>query len=172
MRRRSRTYKRFYRRPSRLFWIAVAALTVLILTLRLAVFHTVRIEGSSMEDSLHSGDIVLVSRITGETERGAIVECRFPGRSGTYIKRLVGLPGETVEIMNGISYINEQALPEPYLTSPAADYSIVLGEDEYLLLGDNRAESYDSREADMGPIGSEDIIGRVVLSLWPPKTIN
>lgn len=172
MRRQSRTHKRLYRRPSRIFWPTVVALAALILILRLAVFHTVRIEGSSMKDTLHSGDIVLVSRIAGKPERGDIVECRFPGRSGTYVKRLTGLPGETVEIRSGTTYVNGQAVPEPWLTSFAEDYSIALGTDEYLLLGDNRAESYDSREADMGPIGREDIIGRVIFSLWPPKIIN
>ena len=98
MRRFSRSHKRFRRRTSPLFWIVLAAIALVILILRLAFFHTVRIEGSSMENSLRSGDIALVTCMTGEPQRGDIVECRFPGRSGTYVKRLIGLPGEHVEI--------------------------------------------------------------------------
>lgn len=172
MRRFSRSRKRFRRRTSPLFWIVLAAIALLILILRLTFFHTVRIEGSSMENTLRSGDIALVTRMTGEPQRGDIVECRFPGRSGTYVKRLIGLPGEHIEIKNGISYIDGAAIPEPWLTSYPDAYSISLGEDEYLVLGDNRAESYDSREADMGPISREDMIGRVLFVLWPPRSIK
>ena len=172
MRRFSRSHKRFRRRASPLFWILPAAVALIILVLRLTFFHTVRIEGSSMENSLRSGDIALVTCMTGEPQRGDILECRFPGRSGTYVKRLIGLPGEHVEIKNGITYVNDQAVPEPYLTSYPEAYSVLLNEDEYLVLGDNRAESYDSREEDMGPISKEDIIGRVRFVLWPPRSIN
>ena len=64
------------------------------------MFHTVRIEGTSMVDTLRGGDLALVTRFDyriGAPERGDIVECSFPGRSGTYIKRVIGLPGDTVE---------------------------------------------------------------------------
>ena len=105
MRRFSRSHKRFRRRASPLFWILPAAVALIILVLRLTFFHTVRIEGSSMENSLRSGDIALVTCMTGEPQRGDIVECRFPGRSGTYVKRLIGLPGEHVEIRYGISFV-------------------------------------------------------------------
>lgn len=172
MRRQSRTHKRFYRRPTRAFWVILVALAALILALRLTLFHTLRIEGSSMETTLRGGDIVLVTRLTGEPERFDILECRFPGRSGTYVKRLIGLPGEHVELRNGICYINGQAIPEPYLTSLPHDYSIMLAEDQYLMLGDNRAESYDSREADMGPISRTDLRGQLLFVLWPPRTIE
>ena len=172
MRRFGRSHKRFRRRTSPLFWIVLAAIALTILVLRLTVFHTVRIEGSSMEDSLRSGDIALVTRMAGTPERGDVVECRFPGRSGTYVKRLIGLPGEHVEIRNGITYIDGQAVPEPWLTSYPDDYAVTLEADAYLVLGDNRAESYDSREEDMGPISKEDIIGRVRFVLWPPRSIK
>lgn len=154
------------------FWGVVLLAAVAILALRLTTFHTLRIEGTSMEDTLSSGDIVLVMRTSAEPARGDIIQCRFPGRSGTYVKRVVGLPGESIEIRGGTTYVNGVSISEPYLSSRAEDYSIQLGADEYLVLGDNRAESYDSREADMGPISREDCIGQVVLGLWPPHTIN
>ena len=148
-------------------WIAIAAIAALILLMRLTLFHTVRIEGSSMENTLKSGDIALVSRLFGDPERFDIVECRFPGRSDTYIKRVIGLPGEEIQLSGYSLCINGKTMLESYLSTPAEDFSVSLGPDEYLVLGDNRAESYDSRENDMGMLRREDFIGRVQFILWP-----
>lgn len=154
----------------------IAGFAILCLCFHLFVFHTVRVEGTSMVDTLRSGDILLVTRFdyTGgrQPERGDIVECSFPNRSGTYIKRVIGLPGDTVEIIDSRTYVNGIALSEPYATGPSEDYRASLGEDEYLVLGDNRAESYDSRAEDMGFISSENLLGRVRLVLWPIKSIK
>lgn len=156
----------------RAFWIAAAVLAALILLGRLTLFHTVRIEGSSMETTLQSGDVVLVTRLFSPPERFDIVECRFPGRSGTYIKRVIGLPGETISLSGYSLSIDGETMLESYLSSPAEDYSVTLGEGEYLVLGDNRAESYDSREEDMGLLHREDFIGRARLSLLPLRALK
>jgi len=156
----------------RIFWIAFAVLALVLVALRLTFFHTVRIEGSSMEGSLMSGDIVLVTALHGPPERFDIVECRFPGRSDTYIKRVIGLPGENISLSGYSLTIDGETRLESYLSSPAEDFSIILGEDEYLVLGDNRSESYDSREEDMGLLGSKDFIGRVQLVLYPFRIIE
>ena len=170
VRRRKRTSRLTRRNPLRgVIWIAVFALICVLL--RLFVFHLVRIEGISMEDTLCSGEIALVTgfdyRFGAAPARGDVVECRFPGRVDTYVKRVIGLPGETVELREGKTYIDGAAISEPYVFSIAEDYSVSLGENEYLVLGDNRCESYDSRAADMGPIGKEDILGRVRLCVRP-----
>lgn len=170
VRRRKRTSRLNRRFPWRgCAWIVAFALVCVLL--RLFVFHLVRVEGSSMLDTLSGGDIVLATRFDyrfgGTPRRGDIVECRLPERVDAYIKRVVGLPGEMVEIVGGKTYIDGAPLDEPYVFSAQEDYRILLGEDEYLVLGDNRAESYDSRAEDIGPIGAEDLLGRVRLRIWP-----
>lgn len=131
----------------------------------------VRIAGNSMAKTLVSGDIILVTRpdyaFGGAPERGDIVECAFPGRDGRYVKRVIGLPGDTVEFVDGALFVNGQAVSEPYVTSQTEDIHAELGPDEYFVLGDNRAESYDSRAADMGCVSRDCILGRVRIILWP-----
>lgn len=154
-------------------WL-VAALVVLLaagigLLLRNAA-GTVRVAGVSMRDTLISGDLALVMRLDFKRDgvsRGDVVQCRFPGRENTYIKRIIGLPGDEIAFTGGKLTVNGVPVDEPYLSSPTDDYAVRLGRDEYLALGDNRAESYDSRMSDMGPIHSADILGRVRWILFP-----
>lgn len=156
--------------------LLVLAFLLLCLILEHFVVHAVRISGTSMVDTLRNGDLALVTRFDyrmgGSPQRGDIVECTFPGRSGTYIKRVIGLPGERVEILAGQTYIDGTALSEPYATGAAEDYRVELGVDEYLVLGDNRAESYDSRADDMGLLHRENFLGRVRMILWPLRKLN
>ena len=160
------------RRRKKFPLLPLLIIAVLILG-RIFVFHTLRIEGTSMNNTLKSGDVVLVlSLFGGEPSRGDIVECAFPGRDGTYVKRVVGLPGEFVEISGGNTIINGLMLTERYVSSEAQDYSVQLGADQYLLLGDNRAESYDCREKDIGPASLNAFKGKVVCSLWPFKSLT
>ena len=72
----------------------------------------------------------------------------------------------------GALTVNGQAVDEDYVSSPTGDYSVALGEGEYLVLGDNRQESYDSRMADMGPVGAEAFEGRVRFIIWPPNRVG
>ena len=141
------------------------------LVLRHWVATPVRIAGISMADTLLSGDIVLVTRwdsLTGALpERGSVIECTFPDRDGSYVKRLIGLPGESVEFSDGILIVDGRPLSEPYTSSRTDNFRAVLDTDEYLVLGDNRAESYDSRASDMGFISSSGFTGRVRWILWP-----
>ena len=154
------------------FRIALCILVLLILG-RIFLFRTVRIEGTSMNNTLKSGDIALVTRLLGrEIHRGDIVECEFPERDGTYVKRVIGLPGEMVEISGGSTRINGQAIRESYVSSEAKDYSVQLGENQYLLLGDNRAESYDCRAEDIGPADRSAILGKVSFGILPFGAID
>ena len=149
----------------------VAVLALVGASLRAWGVGFVRISGTSMNDTLQSGDLALVTRrgysLGGAPEFGQVVECRFPNRRGTYIKRVIGLPGDVIAFQDGGLRRNGAALSEPYVSSLTEDYTVALGGNEYLLLGDNRAESYDSRMEDMGPVGRDAFRGRVRWIVWP-----
>ena len=155
--------------------LAAVAVVALFAGAGLALRHwgvgTMRVLGASMNPTLQNGDVVLVLRASyaagGEPRRGDVVECAFPGREGTYIKRVVGLPGEQVAFSGGALYVDGALIEEGYVSGVTEDYSILLQQDQYLVLGDNRPESYDSRMSDMGPVRGQDLRGRVVFTLWP-----
>jgi signal peptidase I len=152
-------------------WLLALALAAgLGLFARTYVFTMTRVAGDSMEETLRTGDIALLTRfdyVSDPPARFNVVQLKFPGRDGKYLKRVIGLPGETVDIISGVVHINGTALNEPYARPSDDDYHVVLGENEYFVLGDNRAESYDSREADMGAVGADAFLGRVRAILWP-----
>ena len=136
-------------------------------------------EGASMENTLHNGDNLIVDKLSyrfHDPERFDIIVFPFQYQANTYyIKRIIGLPGETVQIMeDGSIYINGEKLEESYgreviqpETIGRAAEPIVLGEDEYFVMGDNRNNSSDSRTDIVGNIKREDIIGKAWLRIWP-----
>lgn len=133
--------------------------------------------GQSMESTLSGGDTVLLNdlsyRLTGPS-RGDIIAFRPGGgtSSHTYIKRVVGLPGETIQIKEGMIYINDSVYLEqkdfPKIEDPGlAESPITLGASEYFVLGDNRNDSEDSRYADIGCVDEDDIEGKVWFVISP-----
>jgi signal peptidase I len=154
--------------------LETALLTLVIfLAVRLAV-QNFRVEGSSMEPTLHTNQYLLVNKVgylVGQPHRGDIVVLRFPlDPRRDFIKRIVGLPGEQVEVKGGSVYVNGQALVEPYLLQrPAYTYPpTTLPSRQYFVLGDNRNNSDDSHVWNGLPRG--DIIGKAWVSYWPPST--
>ena len=137
------------------------------------------VDGASMENTLHNGDNLIVDKLSyrfHDPERFDIIVFPFKYQDNTYyIKRIIGLPGETVQIMeNGSIYINGERLDESYgmevikpETIGRAAEPIVLGDDEYFVMGDNRNNSSDSRTEIVGNIKREDIIGKAWLRIWP-----
>lgn len=137
------------------------------------------VEGSSMETTLSDKDNLIVDKITyrfNDPERFDIIVFPFKYQEDTYyIKRIIGLPGETVQIdQMGTIYINGEVLEESYGKEViAADNlglasePITLGADEYFVLGDNRNNSIDSRFEMVGNIHRDDIVGRAWLRMWP-----
>jgi signal peptidase I len=130
----------------------------------------IRVEGSSMEPSLHDGEFVVVNRLAyrwEKPERGDIVVFRFPlNPDRRFIKRVIGLPGDQVKIEDGGVSVNGETLEEPYIAAPprySGEWAI--GEEEVFVLGDNRNNSSDSQNWGMLPLN--DIIGRAILVYWP-----
>lgn len=135
----------------------------------------IRIESVSMENTLHPGNAVLVNRLAyqlGLPERGDIVVFDPPFDSPEpYIKRVIALPGEEVSIRDGIVYINNQPLQEPYLRErPASRGTWIVPEDAIFVMGDNRNNSSDSRN--WGPVPLENVIGRALFVYWPPDEMG
>ena len=137
------------------------------------------VEGASMENTLHNGDNLIVDKLSyrfHDPERFDIIVFPFQFQDNTYyIKRIIGLPGETVQIMDdGSIYINGEKLEENYCmevikpeTIGRAAEPIELGDDEYFVMGDNRNNSSDSRTEMVGNIKRENIIGKAWLRIWP-----
>jgi len=134
------------------------------------------VDGPSMEPSFVTGQRVIVSRVNyllGQPERGEIIVFDSPDRptiDPPLIKRLIGMPGETVEIRDSLVYINGVQLDEPYINEPCTrnceDRTWELGPDEYFVMGDNRNRSRDSRS--FGPVKHSHLIGEALVRYWPP----
>ena len=131
-----------------------------------------RIEGDSMEPNLHNGEYVLIDKISyllHPPERGDVVVFTPPNNERDYIKRVIGLPGDTVTIKGGQVYVNGVVLDEPYLKNlirgdmPAR----MVEAGRYFVMGDNRNNSSDSRA--FGTITPQSIVGRAWLVYWPPS---
>lgn len=159
-----------------LYLLGVLCLTWLVITF---VGQRTEVDGASMEPTLSNGDNLIVDKLSyrfRDPERFDIIVFPFKYKERTYyIKRIIGLPGETVQIdEQGNIYINGEVLSESYgreIIRPEnvglAAEPIVLDEDEYFVMGDNRNNSTDSRFAQVGNIKREDIIGRAWVRIWP-----
>ncbi|MBQ8150521.1 MAG: signal peptidase I [Clostridia bacterium] len=140
-----------------LSWIVTLGMAVIIaFTIRTFLFEPIRVDGESMCDTLQDGEIMLVTKpeyLFGDPQVGDVVVCHYPERGNTnFVKRVIGVPGDTITIENGVVYRNGEAVEEPYLTpsrNQGSYYDItepfVLGDDEYFVCGDNRDNSHDSR---------------------------
>ena len=155
---------------------------IIVIAIRLYVVQHVRVEGTSMEPTLHDGQHLLLEKLSykfKEIERFDIVVFQpFYDESDTfYVKRVIGLPGETVQIRDNIIFINDKPLEDIYgadafTEGKMAESRIQLGDNDYFVLGDNREVSKDSREEDVGLLNKESIIGRVWISLYPMDKIG
>jgi signal peptidase I len=178
-------------------------LALLIFLMVRGVVLNFRVDGNSMEPTLTHAEMLIINRraytsfdlnsilsavpgVDRETEdrrfifnppqRGDIVVFRPPGsNSDPYIKRIIGLPGDTVEVRDGSVFVNEQRLEENYVSSATYwrggdDSSLVVPEDEFFMLGDNRENSSDSRS--FGTVPKDNIIGKSWLAYWPPGSIE
>lgn len=153
-------------------WILIIIVAfALSFLIRAYVVQPYRVEMTSMLDTLYPDDLVIVDKISYRfriPKRGEVVVFAPPDDiTSKYIKRVIGLPGETISIRNGKVYINGGLLNEPYVNSPTfPDLSEVnVPEGCIFVMGDNRSVSYDSRR--FGPIKVDSIVGRALFVYWP-----
>ena len=150
----------------------VAAVAVLIATLVLPVLQ---IEGTSMEPTLVNGDIVLLTKTTS-FDRGEL--CGFSWNNKLLIKRVIGLPGDWIEIdTDGTVYLNGEQLDEPYAEQLAVgecdlEFPFQVPQEQYFVLGDMRESSIDSRNTLIGCVEKDQIVGKVFFRIWPFKEIR
>lgn len=161
-------------------WRSVAnlALQLALLAVLIAAFFVrlPQVAGLSMEPYIRSGEYVLINTFAyriGVPHRGEIVAFRHEGDTrAVFIKRVIGLPGDRIQIDRGLVYVNGTRLDEPYVRHPdgRSFAQVVVPPSSVYVLGDNRAESEDSRF--FGPVGDDRLIGRAIAGIWPPHMIG
>lgn len=172
-------------------WIAtIFIVLILALLIRTYIFEPVKVQGRSMQETLQSGEMLFVAKwraMTGELRRGDVVICQYPNRieksfsiganfkltqHTSFVKRLIALPGDSIAIVDGVVYVNDKPIEEKYVTHKSSENleRYVLGKDEYFVMGDNRANSNDSRA--VGPIARNQILGHPKLVFWPLNHIR
>jgi signal peptidase I len=168
----ARGARRAGRRPRR-WWPLVLVVVLALVLARAFVAEPFRIASASMTPTLQAGDRVLVDKRAYRSalpRRGDLVVFREPRTGAVTLKRAVGLPGDTVAIEDGVLVVNERPQREPYADPDAIDSvyfgPVRVGPGSVFVLGDNRADSTDSR--DFGAVAHDDLIGRVGMRLWPP----
>ena len=181
-----------------LSWVlTILVAVVAALVIRSVIFEPVRVDGESMDDTLANGEIMFVSKfdysstwlclpwqsteakenatrftIGGDPKRFDVVICRYPGRGDTnFVKRVVGLPGDTIQLIDGYLYVNDEKYDEPYIND---DYRTgrlntfgpyTVPEGKFFVMGDHRNNSNDSRS--VGPIERNMIVGHVRQVVYP-----
>lgn len=174
------------------FFLDIIETLVIALSIFLVVYLFLlqphQVNGQSMVPNFQSGEYVLTDKISykiGEPKRGDVIVFHAPpsahcpkGTGCDFIKRVLGVPGEMIEVKNNQIYVNSVPLEEEYIPedfeTAAGDYTrhrtITLSENEYFVCGDNRPYSSDSRA--WGPIKKTDIIGRAFFRYWPPESMG
>lgn len=161
--------------------IFIAIAVGIVLPFRIYVAEPYLVDGRSMDPTFTTGDYLIVNKIsyrTGEPERNSVLVFKYPGNpKKSFIKRVIGLPGETViGKSNALKIINAESpegflLDQSYVTHMAdTSFEVTLEGDEYFVLGDNRLESYDSRS--WGPLKKEFILGVPIIRLLPVSKIE
>lgn len=143
------------------------------LFLRTYVYEFVYVDGPSMEPTLYTGEFVFVEKLSarsGKIEYGDILIVKYPNDDKNYIKRVVGKPGDEIEVRDGTLYVDGIARDEDFTKDSRINYELPLTEipyGSYFVLGDNRNNSMDSHTARIGAIPEERIVGHAVFVVWP-----
>lgn len=156
---------------------------LIVIPIRMFIAQPFIVSGASMDNTFHNGQYLIVDQVTYYFEdpaRGDVIVFRYPrDPSKFFIKRIIGLPGDTVKITDGrITISNDEnpegfTLSEPYVKEvmePAPPFTETLGDREYFVMGDNRNQSSDSRS--WGILQDDRIVGRILLRLFPPQVLG
>lgn len=145
--------------------IPYIVIVVVVVLIRTFIITPVRVDGDSMKNTLKNGDILLLYKLSS-IDRFDIIVLDEEKDNEKIIKRVIGLPGETVAIKKGKIYINDKVIDDDYAYGQTSDYNkVTLRDNEYFILGDNRLISKDSRY--FGPIKDNEIKGKIVFRLFP-----
>jgi signal peptidase I len=165
-------------KKARGFWrdlFETILMAVVLFLLLNAATSRVRVYNISMQPTLHEGNLLVVNKLAyklGEPKRGDIIVFHYQGTvTEDYIKRVIGLPGDTVDIGNGIVRVNGQVITEPYISElPGYTGTWKVPEEELFVLGDNRNHSSDSH--DWGFVEQEWVVGKAIIVYWPLDRIR
>jgi signal peptidase I len=146
------------------------AIIIIVLLFRAFIATPVRVDGDSMNPTLENGEILLLNKMDKTYERFNIIVFNY--NDTKLVKRIIGLPGDTVKYVDNQLYINDELVEETFDHRMTLDYTLekVIPEGKYFVLGDNRTDSLDSRI--IGLIDENDIDGVISFSIFPPKTIK
>ncbi|MBE6138923.1 MAG: signal peptidase I [Firmicutes bacterium] len=150
-------------------------IVVVVVLFRTFIATPVRVDGSSMDSTLKNGDILILNKLDTEYERFdvVVVNVKFDGKTSKLVKRVIGLPGESIEYKDNELYINGEKL-EDVATARTNDFSLKelynvdnIPDNYYFVMGDNRGYSRDSRDYTVGLIKKEDIVGTTTIRIFP-----
>lgn len=154
---------------------SLAVTFTIVLLVCTFVIRPANVFGISMNSTLYEGDFLVLWKLLYTPKQGDIVSANCPGLNEAIVKRVIALPGQEVDIDfgRGIVYVDGVALDEPYINNPTINdeggftYPVTVPEGCYFCMGDNRQHSKDSRSADVGFIPRDDILGKVIMRLYP-----
>jgi len=163
-------------------WVfAIGLAVVLFFVLRMFLFRVAHVSGFSMAPTLSDGDRVILNRaavVFGTTRPGDIVAFPYPNNpSEYYIKRVIGVSGDIVDLINGSFYVNGELLVDAFSDDTVWStgniiFPVTVEDGRVFVLGDNRNSSKDSRYSTVGTISDRDILGRVLVRIWPIGTFG
>lgn len=155
----------------------VGGAVILSVIIMVFIARAFTVDGPSMQPTLLSGERLLIDKITYRFRpptRGDIVVFKYPADPNTFfIKRVIGVPGDRIEIISGRVYVNDELLEEEYIQSPTVSGmdSVAVPEGHFFVLGDNRGNSQDSRSPSVGHVPKALVVGRALLRYWPPERV-
>lgn len=155
-------------------WIKTIIFAIFIYLLMSIFIFSVKVDGDSMNPTFTDGNFLFSSRdyLVGEYNRGDVVVFDSPSLGRALIKRVIGVPGDAVKIEGGKVFVNGEEINEPYINNPPLEtLEVVVSEGHYFLMGDNRQNSLDSRYSLVGLVDKSQMMGKVVLEVFPKPQI-